>query len=374
VSANFVVAGVSFKKTDVAVRGKFAFTPDQCIQLYRSDIASGSFFILSTCNRTEVYGITGSPSALIDHLSVHAGVEVAFSPGLIYLKSGYDAVAHLFRVASGLDSQIPGDYEIVSQLKTAFRLARENNRANGYLEKVLNFALQASKEVKRSTAFSDGTLSIPYMIAKSIAEHMAIGSVTVIGAGATARLVVNAIKRFVPELQVNVVNRTLEKVQSVIDEHHAVAAYPETELSNALKESGALIITTNSAEPLIHDHHLVHTRVKTVFDLSVPRNAADSVYAMPGITTVDVDQLSTQVNCEIRKRESEASAAEMIVLKTLNDFRTWSNRREFFSIVNQVNPRVQLTRKQLHDSFMNWEKSSETMDQAVMRTLRDHAA
>lgn len=375
VIANLVVAGVSFKKTDVAVRGKFAFTPEQSIGLYRDSRGSDSFFILSTCNRTEVYGVVSTPTVASGFLYDHAGLDEAVAADLVYVKCGYDAARHLFRVASGLDSQIPGDYEIVSQLKTAFRLSRENGRASGYLEKLLNFALQASKEVKRSTAFSDGTLSVPFTVAKEIGESRATCA-TVLGAGATARLVVNAIKNVCPGMRVNVVNRTKERIQSLVDEL-GVIPYRHDELHLALEGSEALVIATNALEPLVFPNQLAGTTVRVVYDLAVPRNAAPELYGSTTLRVIDVDELSHQVNAVIRKREKEAVEAEAIVERTIAELRSWDNRREFFAAASQAGNGAALSSKQIHESFREWEtgvKPEETIHDAVRRTFRENAA
>ena len=139
----FFVAGVSFKKTDVALRSKYAFAPDQCSSMYsiiESDYFQ-HFFILSTCNRTEIYGFAPCQYVLLSLLQQHAKTSTHEASKYVYIKEGNKAVRHFLSVASGLDSQIPGDYEIISQIKTAFQLAKEHGRTNCYLEKLFNFAM-----------------------------------------------------------------------------------------------------------------------------------------------------------------------------------------------------------------------------------------
>src|SRR5690348_13723681 len=111
----FFVAGLSYKRSDLNHRSRFAFNHDECVKVYNTN--AGKFFILSTCNRTEVYGFTTNETAIRNILSEKANCTAEELQSLIYTKEEDEAVAHFFRVAAGLDSQIPGDYEIIAQVK-----------------------------------------------------------------------------------------------------------------------------------------------------------------------------------------------------------------------------------------------------------------
>ena len=143
----FFVAGISFKKTDIRLRSKFAFAPDQCSTIYDKTDAdcSPNYFILSTCNRTEIYGFAPCKYVLSSFFKRHTNASPEEVNRYVYVKEGNDAVKHFLSVASGMDSQIPGDYEIIAQIKSSFQLAKVHQRTNGYLEKLFNFAMQASK-------------------------------------------------------------------------------------------------------------------------------------------------------------------------------------------------------------------------------------
>ena len=151
--SSFSVVGVNYRKTDAAVRGRFAINQDQ----YATVISLApvfdvtEFFILSTCNRTEIYGFAENAAALGRLLcSQTEGSYEDFSE-LAYAKSGREAITHLFNVAAGLDSQILGDYEIVGQIKVAFKFSKDRNCIGAYLERLVNEVLQASKSVRTNT-------------------------------------------------------------------------------------------------------------------------------------------------------------------------------------------------------------------------------
>src|SRR4051812_20594877 len=149
----FWVVGVNYKKTDASVRGAFAISSEQYDYLLTiaPDHGVQELFILSTCNRTEIYGCAANVHQLIDLLcSVCAGDAATFTE-LAYIKNGYAATEHLFQVAAGLDSQILGDYEILGQIKKAVKQARAKGFIGAFMDRLVNCVLQSSKAVKTNT-------------------------------------------------------------------------------------------------------------------------------------------------------------------------------------------------------------------------------
>src|SRR5437773_1605885 len=125
---NFYIAGISYKKTDTEIRSQFAIGNDQHKQILDQATLNRltDLFVLSTCNRTEIYGFADHSAQLIDLLcSQTTGSKETFST-IAYIKKGFEAIEHLFNVACGLDSQILGDYEIVGQIKTAVKFSKQN--------------------------------------------------------------------------------------------------------------------------------------------------------------------------------------------------------------------------------------------------------
>jgi glutamyl-tRNA reductase len=144
--SNFCIAGINYRKSDVIVRGKFSLTTEQCEQLLQEAVKKyiPGAFVLSTCNRTEIYGISSSPQELIELLCLHTQGRIKDFIEHGYTHKGLKAVDHLFKMAAGIDSQIIGDHEILSQLKLAVKFAKTNNCINSFLERLINFAIVAS--------------------------------------------------------------------------------------------------------------------------------------------------------------------------------------------------------------------------------------
>ena len=172
--SKFFIAGINYKKTDAAIRGKFAINNDQYASLLTLAPSYGvnELFILSTCNRTEIYGVAEHADHLIKLLCHHTeGNSDTFSQ-LAYIKNGMSAIQHLFSVGAGLDSQILGDYEIVGQLKVAVKFARERGFIGTFSERLVNSVLQSSKAIKNNTSLSGGTVSVSFAAIQYIKENI----------------------------------------------------------------------------------------------------------------------------------------------------------------------------------------------------------
>jgi glutamyl-tRNA reductase len=323
----FFVAGLSYRRSDVDHRSRFAFNHDECAAAYKNH--GGNFFILSTCNRTEVYGFMRNDDSFKDILLAKANCTPDELQSLIYVKEEHDAVSHFFRVAAGLDSQIPGDYEIISQIKSAFTLAKEHSKTNGFIEKVFNYALQASKEIKNKTSFSDGTISVAYSVALQLAKSD-VSKVTVLGAGETGELVIKYLQKLRPQMEINLVNRDNARLNLVAGEYDVIP-FPIAMLSEAIFDSDALVVTTNATVPLVDMEHVDGSQLKMVFDLSVPRNIHHSVYEYMNV--MDVDDVSKQINATIQNRLREIPKVESIIFEHIEEFKEWTLRREKYSIL-----------------------------------------
>ncbi|MCW5911150.1 MAG: glutamyl-tRNA reductase [Cyclobacteriaceae bacterium] len=356
---NFFAIGVSFKKTDIAHRSKFAFTPDQCEALYRRTniFCFQNFFILSTCNRTELYGFAPCEYVPLTLLQQHTGLTQQELMPYVYVKKDSEAVHHFFSVASGLDSQIPGDYEITAQIKSAFQLAKEHRHTNGYLERLFNFGLQASKEVKTTTSFSNGTVSVMYTAVQQLANKKGINNVLVLGAGQTAQQVITYLKKFMPDTVVTLVNRDTVKGIGVAREA-GVAYQSFGKLPQQLKHSDAVMVATHATQPLITRSLLKNTSIKHVYDLSVPQNVSADVATLRHIELQNVDSISVSTNATLQSRLAEIPKVKKIIRSYKEKFMEWAARHHYFSVASRASVAGHgLPRRELTSSFNEWHKS-----------------
>ncbi|HUM65772.1 MAG TPA: hypothetical protein PLV32_08010, partial [Chitinophagaceae bacterium] len=333
----FLVAGVSFKKTDIRLRSKFAFSRDQCSSIYAAAKADclQHYFILSTCNRTEIYALAPCKYVLYSLFQQYANTSAEEVSQYVYIKEGSDAVRHFLSVASGMDSQIPGDYEVISQIKSAFQLAKSHQRTNGYLERLFNFGIQASKEVKAKTSFSNGTVSTIYVTAKRLSKQKDIHKVVVLGAGNAGQQAIGYLKKLMPDVRILLINRGIGKMASVVS-MFGIQGAPLENIQEELRDADAMIVATNADIPLVKRTHIVGSSVKSIFDLSVPQNVAADVRVMDQISYYNIDSISTLTDATIQKRLAEIPKVKGIVKSYETKFSEWSVRHHYFSLATQA--------------------------------------
>src|SRR5690606_21710849 len=161
---HFYTIGLSYKKADAAIRGHFSLSEEGKLNILKQAKTEGieGLLVTSTCNRTELYGFARHPFQLIKLLCEHTHGTVEEFEKVAYVYKNKEAVSHLFRVGTGLDSQILGDFEIISQLKTGFSRSKEAGVANPFLERLVNAVIQASKRIKNETQISSGATSVSF--------------------------------------------------------------------------------------------------------------------------------------------------------------------------------------------------------------------
>ena len=324
---NFFVTGISYKKTDVTTRGQFAISNDQYDNALKLAPGLGldSLFILSTCNRTEIYGFADNASQLIDLLCTQTSGDAATFTQLAYCKRGDDAVAHLFNVGGGLDSQILGDYEIVGQFKQAVKFAKERGFIDCFLERLFNSVLQASKSIKNDTALSGGTVSVSYAAVQYIKAHnkvIADKKILLVGTGKIGRNTCKNLVDYLGTTNITLINRTDEKAAELAGELHLGYA-PMADLAQQVASADIILAATNAIEPVILKEHLENKGNKLIIDLSIPYNVEPAARQLPNISLVNVDTLSKIKDEALLKRMAEAPKAIEIVAYHQANFMEW---------------------------------------------------
>jgi glutamyl-tRNA reductase len=163
-STFFYAIGLSYKKADAEVRGHFSLSDTAKEDVLKQAKSNGieSLVVISTCNRTELYGFAEHPYQLIHLLCENTKGTVEEFQEVAYVYKAKEAISHMFRVGSGLDSQILGDFEIISQLKSAARQSKKANLLNSFSERLVNAVIQASKRIKNETELSSGATSVSF--------------------------------------------------------------------------------------------------------------------------------------------------------------------------------------------------------------------
>jgi len=338
--ASFFAVGINYKKTDASVRGMFAIGSEQYENVLAIAPSFGitSLFILSTCNRTEIYGFAETAEHLINLLCTQTKGSAAEFASMAYIKAEKNAIEHLFHVGAGLDSQLLGDYEIVGQLKQAVKFAKEQKFINSFLERLFNDVLQSSKKIKNETTLSDGTVSVSFAASQYIKEHVTPvvnRNILVLGAGKIGRNTCKNLVDYLGTHKITVMNRTEEKAARLATELNINYA-SINELDSYVASCDIIITATNAEKPIILSKQLQGGNNKLIIDLAIPHNVEESVCNLPGIRLVNVDELSKLNDLTLQQRKMEAPKAKTIINVYIADFMKWHQMRKNAPILKAI--------------------------------------
>lgn len=331
---NFKVVGLSYKKANEEVRGRFSLSDaNQSILLNHLNNRNIKAFIISTCNRTEIYCLTSDIKIVLELWNEVTKTKYEELVDITYVYDKSEALDHIFKVGCGLESQILGDFEITSQIKKAFITAKNHNTTNGYLERVVNTVLQASKEVRSNTKISNGTTSVSYVTVDYIKTNIADytnKNVLMYGLGEIGKLTIENLHKHLPANNLAVINRTEAKSKQVATKY-VIQEFKHENLDDAISRADILIVATNAQLPTINIENIGTNKI-TIFDLSIPKNVSSEIEALENVTLLGLDKLSKTIDTTIEKRENEIPIALKIVDQHVADFKVWDSHQEFSEI------------------------------------------
>jgi glutamyl-tRNA reductase len=349
----FYNVGLSYKKADAEVRSAFSISKSNQKLLLEEAKSIGvqEIFVLSTCNRTEITGFAKHPFELISLLIKYSKgtVEDFIKVSNVYKNKA--AVNHLFKIASGLESQILGDYEIVGQLKESFKDAKKSGTTHAFSERLMNLVLQASKEVKNNTKLSSGTTSVSYASIQYLidkVEDYNNKKILIFGLGEMGKNTCKNLLKYTSNKKITVVNRTYKTATDFAEIYAGVTVAKTEDLAEQIQKTDILIVATGANKHIIDSSHLKKGRNLLILDLSIPENVEASVKNIDGTTLVNVDELSKITNKTIETRKNEIPEAEEIIKKYKAKFNEWISNRKFVPAVNALKESLQLIK---HDEI-----------------------
>lgn len=353
--STFFIAGINYKKSDATVRGQYAINSEQYATLLSlaPQFGISELFVLSTCNRTEIYGFTDDAVNICELLCTQTQGSLDTFINMSYVKRGKEAIQHLFEVAAGLDSQILGDYEIIGQIKQAVKFSKQHHFIGTYLERMVNGVLQSSKMIKNTTSLSGGTVSVAFAAIQYIKDtitNISDKKILVLGTG---KIGSNTCKNLVDYLEtknITLINRTVNKAEELALRLGLQFA-PMDELAANITNADIIIVATNSPEPVVQVAHLAGNGNKLVIDLSIPYNVEVEANELSNITLINVDELSKIKDATLQKREAEVPKAKEIIEQHIVDFLSWHAMRKNVPVLKAV--KMKLTELNSCTVFVN---------------------
>lgn len=348
---------ISYEKADVETRGKFAFF-DENIKNFVSRVHQedlGDAFVVSTCNRTEIY--TTSPNYLLvaEEYCKTIGVHLTDFLQFANILTKEEALIHLFRVAAGLESQIIGDFEIIGQIKKAYsRFKKERQNSNPYLERAINAAIQISKRIKNETGISNGAASVSYAAVHYILnsqKRIAEKNILLLGVGEIGQNTVENLVKHVFQPKIKIANRTQEKAEKISQKYN-IPHVDYSDFDKELKNTDILIVATGAKHPIVNQSHFPNGKETLVIDLSIPHNVEKNVTENENVTLIDVDELSKQIQETIQQREREIPKAEKIIKELMKDFIEWEKKRKLAPNIHHFKAVLKnMERNEMHNFY-----------------------
>ncbi|MGE5508684.1 MAG: glutamyl-tRNA reductase [Chitinophagales bacterium] len=347
---HFLVLGLNHKTAPVEVRERLSFGGDRLHEVLGALIALPSLdetAVLSTCNRTELYVITGEVHAAEQDLAGFLMGKVGPSgppvEPFLYRAVDLEAVQHLFRVASGLDSMILGEAQILGQVKDALHAALDANSLGVHLGKVFRQAVEVGKRIRTETGIGQNAASVSYAaveLARQIFGDLSGKAVLIVGAGETGELTARTLAAHGASA-ILVANRTHARAVELAEQFGGEAFSFEN--LPACLERTDIVISSTGAPHAVLDFEMVrqamrrrHRRPLFLIDIAVPRDIDPRVNSLDGVYLYDIDDLKSVVERNLAKREQEVERVEHIIAEETTTFSQWWASRRMVPVIRAL--------------------------------------
>ncbi len=340
----FYAIGLSYKKADAKIRGHFSLDETAKLNLLNQAKTNGieSLIVTSTCNRTEIFGFAQHPFQLIQLLCDNTKGTVEEFEKVAYVYKNREAVSHLFRVGSGLDSQILGDFEIISQLKISTRISKKHGLLNPFIERLINAVIQASKRIKNETEISSGATSVSFASVKYImneVEAISNKNILLFGTGKIGRNTCENLVKHTKNEHITVINRTKGKAEAIAGKFNLIVK-EYAQLQEEINNTDVLIVATGAQNPTIDKHLIQSKKELVILDLSIPKNVDPNVTELENVKLIHLDDLSQITDETLEKRKQHIPLAESIIEEVKVDFNSWLETRKFAPTIKALKEKL----------------------------------
>ena len=339
-STHFYTIGLSYKKADAEVRGHFSLNDEAKQNLLAQAKQNGieSVLVVSTCNRTELYGFAEHPYQLIHLLCENTKGTVEEFQEVAYVHKNKEAINHMFRVGSGLDSQILGDFEIISQLKFGARASKKAGLLNSYTERLVNAVIQASKRIKNETELSSGATSVSFASVQYIMKNVQDiqnKNILLFGTGKIGRNTCENLVKHTKNSHITLINRTKDKAEEIAGKFNLIVKDYEN-LQDEVNTADILIVATGAQNPTVYKSLISTNKPLLVLDLSIPKNVNENIREHSNVTLVHLDDLAKITDDTLEKRKTFIPDAEKIITDVMSEFNAWLDTLKFVPTIQAI--------------------------------------
>ncbi|SFB77891.1 glutamyl-tRNA reductase [Zunongwangia mangrovi] len=341
---HFYIIGLSYKKADAEIRGHFSLNEEAKTRLLEQAKKEGIDGVLatSTCNRTEVYGFAAHPFQLIKLLCEHTHGTVEEFEKVAYVYKNKQAISHMFRVGTGLDSQILGDFEIISQLRIAFAQSKKIGLSNAFTERLVNAVIQASKRIKNETEISSGATSVSFASVQYILKNVddiSNKNILLFGTGKIGRNTCENLIKHTQNKHITLINRTKDKAEKIAGKF-SLTVKDYADLQAEIRNTDVLIVATGAQNPTISKELIYCKKDLLILDLSIPKNVAEDVEELDNVRLVHLDHLSQITDETLQRRRKFIPEAEAIIVEVESEFNKWLETRKFAPTIKALKKKL----------------------------------
>lgn len=379
----FYAIGLSYRKADAEIRGKFSLDDAAKTKVLEqaSDEGIDSLLVMSTCNRTEIYGFAQHPYQLIKLLCDNTQGTVEEFQQVAYIYKNQDAIHFLFRVGTGLDSQILGDFEIISQIRNGFTESKKKGLGNAFMERLVNAVIQASKRIKNETDLSSGATSVAFASVQYIMQtitDISNKNILLFGTGKIGRNTCENLVKHTKNDHIILINRTRDKAEKIAGKFNLIVK-EYADLPVEIQKADVLIVATGAQNPTIDKNLLNLKKPLLILDLSIPKNVNEDVRQLEGVSLVHMDHLSQITDETLEKRKAQIPAAEAIINEIREEFVTWTKARKFAPTIHALKEKLNT----IKDGELNFqrkkmsnfdEEQAEIISSRIIQKITTHFA
>jgi glutamyl-tRNA reductase len=344
---NIVVSGINYKKTPLEIREKLSFKNEEIIDflnIVKSLNRVLECVLLSTCNRTEVYISFDSEkidiSIIEDEFCKFKGLDSYLVKKYFYTYYSSEAVHHILKVASGIDSMILGEDQILGQIKNAFDIARKNKKSGTILNKLFKDSITNAKIIKTKTSLSNIPTSISTLTVKFILdkfENLNNKTILIIGTGAVATLLIKNLRKYKIKNLYVVTRKTKECLS---DDFYNCKFINYNNRYNLVNESDVIISATSSPHYTITkdlmDENIKSKKYRMVMDLAVPRDIDSKISEIENTEYLNIDHFESISKVNNEKKYDEIKKADKYMDEALYDFERWYEFRKFTPVLQEA--------------------------------------
>lgn len=380
---NWFSVGISYKKSDAKTRELFSITSDKQSELLVSakDKGCEGIFLISTCNRTELYAFTSDPEVLFNLLVTHSNGTYELLKQNAFIYQGDEAIRHLFKVGSGLDSQIIGDFEIIGQIKKSFELSVKLDVHNTFTDRIYRSVVQTSRKIKSETSLSTGATSVAFAGVHYIKTHfpnIETKKITLFGTGQLGKNTCENLVKHMPFQEVTLINRDQRKAEMLSKKFH-FNVKGQDELVNEIAHTDILFVSTGASGYTITPEHITTQKPLLVLDLSMPRNVDPEVNNLPNVDLLHMDELSHMINDNLAQRSAQLPVAKEIMNSYIAEFNEWVNSRKMVPTLKALNQKLKAYKdnqlqKMVKELNINDEETVQVITDKVVQKLTSNFA